>query len=181
MPFKTWCRSNTWIIWFSSPFIEERLYLWMQLLISFRDVLWVLVPFYRGAVVFGKRGVDMIPKFRFSSPFIEERLYFYQLRQALKKRKFSSPFIEERLYFPRLGGQRCPSILVLVPFYRGAVVFIWRPKTLRKSRKFSSPFIEERLYLNKLENTSLITNLFSSPFIEERLYFWLRYDEIVSW
>ena len=39
----------------------------------------VLVPFYRGAVVFKElRELEM--EMEFSSPFIEERLYFYSLR-----------------------------------------------------------------------------------------------------
>ena len=41
------------IIEFSSPFIEERLYL-MSLLTIMSAILKVLVPFYRGAVVFEK-------------------------------------------------------------------------------------------------------------------------------
>ena len=36
---------------------------------------------------------------------------------------------------------------VLVPFYRGAVVFVFLKWLLNKKPLFSSPFIEERLYL----------------------------------
>ena len=38
---------------------------------------------------------------------------------------------------------------VLVPFYRGAVVFTLIIEYKEKGEKFSSPFIEERLYLTK--------------------------------
>ena len=63
-------------------------------------VIMVLVPFYRGAVVF-----------KLASELVSDL------------GEFSSPFIEERLY---LAG-RLPYVhhydRVLVPFYRGAVVF----------------------------------------------------------
>ena len=60
----------------------------------------VLIPFYRGAVVFNSfTENELCNIFEFSSPFIEERLY-------LKK-----------------GINGSADINVLVPFYRGAVVF----------------------------------------------------------
>ena len=59
----------------------------------------VLVPFYRGAVVFS----------------VSKVLY-------KKGNMFSSPFIEERLYLKHIKHLSAISI-VLVPFYRGAVVF----------------------------------------------------------
>ena len=60
---------------FSSPFIEERLYL-ENLVNEVQKVL------------------------EFSSPFIEERLYFHDnAKYCSMCGKFSSPFIEERLYF----------------------------------------------------------------------------------
>ena len=59
----------------------------------------VLVPFYRGAVVFENLVMAMSYDELFSSPFIEERLYLIYDRE---------PFI---------------GVVVLVPFYRGAVVF----------------------------------------------------------
>ena len=59
----------------------------------------------------------------FSSPFIEERLYFMEIVKTETVRcKFSSPFIEERLYFDKQTN-RNNFDKVLVPFYRGAVVF----------------------------------------------------------
>ena len=108
----------------------------------------------------------------FSSPFIEERLYLDKEleRYLIKEAQFSSPFIEERLYLkrkhendtrrnessrPLLSRSGCiliekiideKSINVLVPFYRGAVVFDRTSGTNRTSGRFSSPFIEERLY-----------------------------------
>ena len=59
---------------------------------------------------------------------------------------------------------------VLVPFYRGAVVFNPIVATVREIISFSSPFIEERLYLTMEKIMNLQKQLFSSPFIEERLY-----------
>ena len=84
---------------FSSPFIEERLYL----------------KRYRA---------KSIANTMFSSPFIEERLYFNMERALTTKDKelFSSPFIEERLYFSMVNISNTRKT-VLVPFYRGAVVF----------------------------------------------------------
>ena len=64
---------------------------------------------------------------------------------------------------------------VLVPFYRGAVVF--EMKLLYQSIKedgFSSPFIEERLYFMNLKKQLVVTVEFSSPFIEERLYLLIK-------
>ena len=39
------------------------------------------------------------------------------------KLEFSSPFIEERLYLPLSSNTKQKEKTVLVPFYRGAVVF----------------------------------------------------------
>ena len=61
----------------------------------------VLVPFYRGTVVF-ERGDD--------AGFINITL-------------FSSPFIEERLYLVTQKVRENVIQNVLVPFYRGPVVF----------------------------------------------------------
>ena len=89
---------------------------------------------------------------------------------------FSSPFIEERLYFQTRNYENQQGQRVLVPFYRGAVVFFLSMKKIVRESLFSSPFIEERLYFRK-ENDSIPFGQFSSPFIEERLYF---YDESES-
>ena len=62
------------MVWFSSPFIEERLYLKWRWNLMNQEIL-VLVPFYRGAVVFKKVQGLAIGVVGFSSPFIEERLY----------------------------------------------------------------------------------------------------------
>ena len=109
----------------------------------------VLVPFYRGAVVFKKIMKGRTMYTMFSSPFIEERLYFvsYSKERYPNTTLFSSPFIEERLYLillkntlqkkkrsrPLLSRSGCiygldirldmNGYTVLVPFYRGAVVF----------------------------------------------------------
>ena len=61
---------------------------------------------------------------QFSSPFIEERLYFLEVKKFKYGAKtFSSPFIEERLYLKAYQQKRRNNMTVLVPFYRGAVVF----------------------------------------------------------
>ena len=70
---------------------------------------WVLVPFYRGAVVFNMKTTTYAKLSKlFSSPFIEERLYLYVMSHVEKKE------------------------IVLVPFYRGAVVFLVQNNTLLK-------------------------------------------------
>ena len=84
----------------------------------------VLVPFYRGAVVFRRNGKD----------------------KKETETRFSSPFIEERLYFEEVGKYIPELELVLVPFYRGAVVFEHSGVIYSIGVRFSSPFIEERLY-----------------------------------
>ena len=86
----------------------------------------VLVPFYRGAVVFNyQQTILMIWLLsQFSSPFIEERLYLgTRAKGFVLTLEFSSPFIEERLYLDMKNMMVQQIQLVLVPFYRGAVVF----------------------------------------------------------
>ena len=102
----------------------------------------------------------------FSSPFIEERLYLeIEIKEATKIIKFSSPFIEERLYLkedengyqnyrssrPLLSRSGCISIrdydynntgvFVLVPFYRGAVVFTETLKINIETKESSRPLL----------------------------------------
>ena len=59
---------------------------------------------------------------------------------------------------------------VLVPFYRGAVVF--RIEMLEKVEevKVLVPFYRGAVVFKKMTNTKKFTDEFSSPFIEERLY-----------
>ena len=85
--------------WFSSPFIEERLYLHI---IEIYKVLMV-----RSRPLLSRSGCIL--------SLIKEQLDVFL--------KFSSPFIEERLYFALNGAQLTRTEYVLVPFYRGAVVF----------------------------------------------------------
>ena len=61
--------------------------------------------------------------------------------------QFSSPFIEERLYLEQQIFIQEWMDAVLVPFYRGAVVFFMDSAQIKSLAQFSSPFIEERLYL----------------------------------
>ena len=62
--------------------------------------------------------------------------------------EFSSPFIEERLYLNLVCLQISVRNNVLVPFYRGAVVFFAEFRMNYILEQFSSPFIEERLYFD---------------------------------
>ena len=108
---------------FSSPFIEERLYFMTKFEPSAHAKL-VLVPFYRGAVVFEElRQTSRRHLSTFSSPFIEERLYLNKFSTCKVLNRFSSPFIEERLYLVEIIEEVEEVTIVLVPFYRGAVVF----------------------------------------------------------
>ena len=87
----------------------------------------VLVPFYRGAVVF-KLGQILVVQFHYVLvPFYRGAVVFIYKRNKIK------------LNF------------VLVPFYRGAVVFPESEISESKRIMFSSPFIEERLYLKRLK------------------------------
>ena len=134
---------------FSSPFIEERLYLRNNMTNEKIEKI-VLVPFYRGAVVFTSWSYWANDNTS-SRPLLSRSGCIYNNFSALEN------------YFSD----------VLVPFYRGAVVFIpsygfnhikisSRPllsrsgciclKSLTELKKiygFSSPFIEERLYLSQ--------------------------------
>ena len=84
----------------------------------------VLVPFYRGAVVF-----ILLKKFVMrltgSRPLLSRSGCIFKVLGMIADiyYQFSSPFIEERLYFLKKLKQWKSIFLVLVPFYRGAVVF----------------------------------------------------------
>ena len=86
----------------------------------------------------------------FSSPFIEERLYFQRINGLYGLNKACSRPLLSRsgcIYFRDLSYY--DIYLVLVPFYRGAVVFKrCKHEHVAMARMFSSPFIEERLYLS---------------------------------
>ena len=134
----------------------------------------VLVPFYRGAVVFAWLHPELIEvSDEFSSPFIEERLYFKTLGETYGKTYCSRPLLSRSGCISNVLIMSInENYNVLVPFYRGAVVFYETKKHCKQSKtRFSSPFIEERLYLGVMEFTENTVVRFSSPFIEERLYF----------
>ena len=84
---------------FSSPFIEERLY------------------FLKGANL---KGANL----RFSSPFIEERLYLIYVKSQEEEEEGSRPLLSRSgCIFTRVKNI-VDNTDVLVPFYRGAVVFV---------------------------------------------------------
>ena len=85
----------------------------------------VLVPFYRGAVVFFKNDNLSHGNTRVLVPFYRGAVVF--------KKQYVKSMIKIQS--------------VLVPFYRGAVVFELKANLEYIDRMFSSPFIEERLYL----------------------------------
>ena len=86
----------------------------------------VLVPFYRGAVVFLELSFAKYVALFGSRPLLS-RSGCILLKKLKKLKKWK----------------------VLVPFYRGAVVFDLLFKTYDYSDLFSSPFIEERLYFHE--------------------------------
>ena len=181
---------------FSSPFIEERLYLleWYRLescKLGSRPLL------SRSGCICAYDYADHLDMISFSSPFIEERLYLKHFKQYRRKwLRVLVPFYRGAVVFKKKSKYSVSKVInVLVPFYRGAVVF---PKKSTNGQllmmKFSSPFIEERLYFQMKKNrqqkclgsrpllsrSGCIYNMktttyaklsFSSPFIEERLYF----------
>ena len=130
---------------FSSPFIEERLYFVCKKNISV--ILPVLVPFYRGAVVF-RNNTKIYPSTRYVLvPFYRGAVVFIEYTKLGKNNYSSRPLLsrsgcisidEDEWYEsprgsrPLLSRSGCISYLinktsqqkiVLVPFYRGAVVF----------------------------------------------------------
>ena len=136
----------------------------------------VLVPFYRGAVVFYDELKTNLEYIEFSSPFIEERLYLqHENLPHSNTRRFSSPFIEERLYLTStLIGRQIVS--VLVPFYRGAVVFYESYRNEMLGSWVLVPFYRGAVVFYDELKTNLEYIEFSSPFIEERLYFKILHD-----
>ena len=91
----------------------------------------VLVPFYRGAVVFARRTFSAIRYVVSSRPLLSRSgcIYYQLFSKGDGMNEFSSPFIEERLY--------------LLNNYNLII----------SQKGFSSPFIEERLYLHLSLNT----------------------------
>ena len=106
----------------------------------------VLVPFYRGAVVFadiarliynrtGSRPLlsrsgcilknqNSVSQKYCSRPLLSRSgcISYGKDTYIYEEYGFSSPFIEERLYLERIEKEKQRKV-VLVPFYRGAVVF----------------------------------------------------------
>ena len=93
-------KEKKYILKFSSPFIEERLYL--------------------------KNKMQSVNLGCSSRPLLSRSgcIYPYHRIQSKRRKQFSSPFIEERLYLDKGYITRVKNIVVLVPFYRGAVVFV---------------------------------------------------------
>ena len=72
--FNNCCDNERVCTWFSSPFIEERLY--FNCLRNDDRFLCVLVPFYRGAVVFNIGANDMKNKLSVLVPFYRGAVVF---------------------------------------------------------------------------------------------------------
>ena len=145
------------LVWFSSPFIEERLY-FLQC----------------GAI-----HLHMITTF--SSPFIEERLYFELIKSWQEMEHGSRPLLSRS---GCISTVRCnPSSYSYGSrplLSRSGCIYHQKSKYSQRLKRFSSPFIEERLYLETPSNYSLII-MFSSPFIEERLYFLICLTCLMVW
>ena len=62
------------------------------------------------------------------------------------------------------------KLMVLVPFYRGAVVFIDKKSMLKLKQWVLVPFYRGAVVFKLFLDNNLETLEFSSPFIEERLY-----------
>ena len=155
----------------------------------------VLVPFYRGAVVFERKNMEssqifgevLVPFYRgavvFEQYLIKEKMKwvlvpFYRgavvFQGATGNRSqqsvFSSPFIEERLYFLVMISWISWNWKILVPFYRGAVVFKGLLNTMYGITSSRPLLSRSGCICYDRRNRNYRTNQFSSPFIEERLY-----------
>ena len=132
----------------------------------------VLVPFYRGAVVFKKKIYQKVKCKSVLVPFYRGAVVFYDhaVVSGEAKISFSSPFIEERLYFEKTDTN-LPPVAVLVPFYRGAVVFGKYYEHIFKSYFVLVPFYRGAVVFPVDVAGVKVIDEFSSPFIEERLYF----------
>ena len=83
---------------FSSPFIEERLYLVVVNGVRYSSLKMFSSPFIEERLYLNEKDVYWDDEKEFSSPFIEERLYLFLENNRELLKEFSSPFIEERLY-----------------------------------------------------------------------------------
>ena len=135
--------------WFSSPFIEERLYLELEMEIEEMYRI-VLVPFYRGAVVFQVK-TKMLNLKQCSRPLLSRSgcIYYGIGFYACGYNGFSSPFIEERLYLSDKKNKHL-QIVVLVPFYRGAVVFFFLSFTYTIVERVLVPFYRGAVVFREL-------------------------------
>ena len=119
----------------------------------------VLVPFYRGAVVFpvDVAGVKVIDEF--SSPFIEERLYLINLLHTEQSKTSSRPLLSRSGCIFKSNNYNLIISQCSRPLLSrsGCIYFTkWNDDS---QERFSSPFIEERLYLKSYLNLLMIGNV----------------------
>ena len=76
----------------------------------------------------------------FSSPFIEERLYFENLSLNIELKDVLVPFYRGAVVFTIRTFIVSQGTTVLVPFYRGAVVFA-EFKAFIENEKYSRPLL----------------------------------------
>ena len=135
----------------------------------------VLVPFNRGAVVFGRvYPYCNISRLHVLVPFYRGAVVFKKFKNRKKNHnEVLVPFYRGAVVFKRNQLiQKKKTRKVLVPFYRGAVVF-----TLEDNKHdyfqnwFSSPFIEERLYLTWSNHSGLKTKSVLVPFYRGAVVF----------
>ena len=156
---------------FSSPFIEERLYLIEKLDGAFKKKSSRPLLSRSGCILDSNRTSYEIGK-RFSSPFIEERLYLTLSKNGWTKALVLVPFYRGAVVFNTMNKIMNLQKQVLVPFYRGAVVFEhWGTETLKINILFSSPFIEERLYLYSYEALEVFLKNVLVPFYRGAVVF----------
>ena len=115
---------NNNLIAFSSPFIEERLYLENKVFLI-KKIEKVLVPFYRGAVVFNATMVSPLQT-QCSRPLLSRSgcIWNNSIIWLFQNLTVLVPFYRGAVVFLRSVALYMRDGIVLVPFYRGAVVFL---------------------------------------------------------
>ena len=107
---------------------------------------------------------------KFSSPFIEERLYLLYDEDKINNAFVLVPFYRGAVVFGADLSNADLRRAVLVPFYRGAVVFKLLRKWVGKHVPRSRPLLSRSGCIWVREKKYSEELMFSSPFIEERLY-----------
>ena len=138
---------------FSSPFIEERLYLLIKSEYINRDIQGSRPLLSRSGCIYCDDTLTCETCGLFSSPFIEERLYLKtKVNAYVTLQTVLVPFYRGAVVFSGVKRKSGRYPWVLVPFYRGAVVFLTRLYNCSALNAVLVPFYRGAVVFKALKN-----------------------------